>query len=183
MHLVVGFLLASILRKKASLRSGMPSIIGKLETIHAMPGRVRFNSPLLEDLQVQTNEKIAGEITKIDGIERVEINKYTGSLLVVYDATVIKPFIVHGIVVKLLGLEEAFEKPPVGLVSREMELIGRSLNQQIVQSSGGLMDLRSSLMISILTLALYRIVIQGDRTIPGGINLLWWTYVMAKRRG
>jgi hypothetical protein len=82
MHLVVGFILASILRKKASMRSGMPSINGKLETIHALPGRVRFNSPLLEDLQVKTNEKIAGEITKVDGIERVEINKHTGSLLV-----------------------------------------------------------------------------------------------------
>lgn len=181
MHLVVGFLLASILRKKASMRTGMPSISGKLETIHTLPGRVRFNSPLLEDLQVKTNEKIAAEITGVDGIERVEINKHTGSLLIVYDPSVIRPFIVHGIVVKLLGLEEAFEKPPEGLLTREIELIGRSLNQQIVQSSGGLMDLRSSLMLSILTLAIYRIVIQGDRTLPGGINLLWWTYVMAKR--
>lgn len=181
MHLVVGFLLASILRKKASMRTGMPSISGKLETIHALPGRVRFNSPLLEDLQVKTNEKIAAEITGVDGIERVEINKHTGSLLIVYDPSIIRPFIVHGIVVKLLGLEEAFEKPPEGLLTREIELIGRSLNQQIVQSSGGLMDLRSSLMLSILTLAIYRIVIQGDRTLPGGINLLWWTYVMAKR--
>jgi hypothetical protein len=180
MHLVVGFLLASVLRKKASMRAGMPSINGKLETIHALPGRVRFNSPLLEDLQVNTNEKIASEITKVDGIERVEINKHTGSLLVVYNPSIIEPFIVHGIVIKLLGLEEAFEKPPEGLITREMGLIGRSLNQQIVQSSGGLMDLRSSLMLSILTLALYRIFIQGDRTLPGGINLLWWFYVMAR---
>ena len=181
MHLVVGFILASILRKKASMHAGMPSIGGKLETIHALPGRVRFNSPLLEDLQVKTNEKIAAEMTKVDGIERVEINKHTGSLLVVYHPSVIKPFIVHGIIVKLLGLEEAFEKPPDGLITREMELIGRSLNQQIVQASGGLMDLRSSLMLSLLTLALYRILVQGDRTFPGGINLLWWTYVMARR--
>jgi hypothetical protein len=181
MHLVVGFLLASILRKKASMRSGMPSINGKLETIHALPGRVRFNSPLLEDLKVNTTEKIAAEINRVDGIERVEINTHTGSLLVVYNQSVIKPFIVHGIVIKLLGLEEAFEKPPQGLISKEMELIGRSLNQQIVQSTGGLMDMRSSLMLAILALALYRILVQRDRTLPGGINLLWWTYVMAKR--
>jgi NACalpha-BTF3-like transcription factor len=182
MHLVVGFILASILRKKASTRSEMPSIIGKLETIHALPGRVRFNSPLLEDLQVKTSEKIAAQITNVDGIERVAINRHSGSLLVVYNPSVIKPFIVHGIVIKLLGLEEAFEKSPVGLVSKEMELIGRSLNQQIVQSSGGLMDLRSSLVLSVLTLALYRILIQGDRTLPGGTNLLWWAYVMAGKR-
>ena len=180
MHLVVGFLLASILRKKAGMRAAIPSINGKLETIHALPGRVRFNSPLLEDLRVDTNEKIASEITKVDGIERVKINKHTGSLLVVYNPSIIEPLIVHGIVIKLLGLEEAFEKPPQGLITREMELIGRALNQQIVQSSWGLMDLPSSLMLSILTLALYRIFIRGDRTLPGGINLLWWTYVMAR---
>jgi hypothetical protein len=180
MHLVVGFLLASILRKKASMQTGLPSIRGELETIHALPGRLRFNSPLLVDLQINTNEKIAGEITKVDGIERVEINRHTGSLLVVYNPSVIKPFIVHGIVIKLLGLEEAFDKPQQGLIPKEMELIGRSLNQQIVHTSGGLLDLRSSLMLSILALALYRILIQGDRTLPGGINLLWWTYVMAR---
>ena len=106
MHLVIGFLLASILRKKASLRSGMPSIIGKLETIHALPGRVRFNSPLLEDLQVKTKGMIDPAL---------------------------------------------FAGHP------------------------------NTLMLSILALALYRILIQGDRTLPGGINLLWWTYVMARR--
>lgn len=180
MHLVVGFLLASILRKKASMRSGMPSINGKLETIHALPGRVRFSSPLLEDLQVKTNKKIAAEITKVDGIEQVDINRHTGSLLVAYNPSVIKPFIVHGVVIKLLGLEEAFEKSPEGLITKEMQLIGRSLNQQIVQASSGLMDLQSSLMLSLLALSLYRILIQGDRTLPGGINLLWWAYVMAR---
>jgi hypothetical protein len=181
MHLVVGFLLASILRKKAGMRTDMPSIRGKLETIHAMPGRVRFNSSLLEGLQVKSSERIASEITSVEGIGRVEINGHTGSLLVVYDPLAIKPFIVHGIVVKLLGLEDEFEKQPEGLITREMQLIGRSVNQQIVQSSGGLMDLRSSLMLSILTLALYRIMVQGDRTLPGGINLLWWSYVIAGR--
>jgi hypothetical protein len=109
MHLVVGFLLESVLRKKAGMRTDMPSIKGKLETIHALPGRLRFNSSLLEGLQVKTNERIASKIINVDGIKRVGINNHTGSLLVVYDPLAIKPFIVHGIVVKLLGLEEKIE--------------------------------------------------------------------------
>ncbi|MGD9331636.1 MAG: hypothetical protein PVJ53_10015 [Desulfobacterales bacterium] len=181
MHMVVGFILASLLRKKARIQTGLPSIRGKLEAAHALPGRLRFISPLLEGLQGKTLKKIGAEIKKIDGIERVDINGHTGSLLIVYDPPRVEPVIIHGIVIKVLGLEDDLEKSPDGLLTREIALIGRSLNQQIYQSSSGLMDLRSSLMISVLMLALYRIVIQGDRTLPGGINLLWWTYVMAKR--
>lgn len=181
MHMVLGFVLASLLRKNSSLRKGLPSIRGKLETLHALPGRLRFNSQLLVGLQNKTHKKIGAEIKKIEGIERVDINAHTGSLLIVYSDHIIQPFVVHGIVVKVLGLENELEKSPSGWLTREMDLIGHSLNQQIYQSSSGLMDLRSSLMISILMLALYRIVIQGDRTLPGGINLLWWTYVLAQK--
>ncbi len=181
MHMVVGFLLASLLRKKKGMKAGLPSIIGKLETVHAVPGRLRFNSQLLIGLQDNTQKKISGEVKKIVGIERVDINTRSGSLLIVYDPPTIQPFVVHGIIVKVLGLENDLEKSSDGLITRELGLIGRAFNQQIYQSSGGLMDLRSSLMLSILMLALYRIVIQGDRTLPGGVNLLWWTYVMAKR--
>lgn len=179
MHMVVGLFLASLLRKKTRMRAGLPSIRGKLETVHALPGRLRFISPMLVGLQERAQQKIGAEIQKIDGIRRVDMNAHTGSLLIVYDPAAVEPFIVHGIVVRVLGLENDLAKSPDGLLTREMDLIGRALNQQIYQSSGGLMDLRSSLMISVLILALYRIVIQGDRTLPGGVNLLWWTYVMA----
>jgi hypothetical protein len=181
MHMVVGFLLASLLKKKAGKQTGLPSIRGKLETVHALPGRMRLSSPLLESLPMKTHRKISTEIKKIDGIDKVNINVHSGSLLILYDTAHIDPVIVHGVVVKVLGLEHDLEKSPSGLLTRELDLIGRALNQQIYQSSGGLMDLRSSLMLSLLMLALYRLVIQGDRALPGGINLLWWTYVMAQR--
>jgi hypothetical protein len=149
--------------------------------VHALPGRLRFNSQLLLDLQEKTCKKICEQIKRIEGIESVDINSLTGSLLIVYSTSTIQPFVVHGIVVKVLGLEDELEKSPSGWIAREMDLIGRSLNQQIYQSSGGFLDMRSSLMLGILILALYRIVIQGDRTLPGGINLLWWTYVMMQK--
>lgn len=181
MHMVVGFLLASLIRKKTGKPTGLPSLRGKLEAVHALPGRLRFHSPMLEGLDTKVDKKISAEIEKIEGIHGAAINGFSGSLLITFDASLIDPLIVHGVVAKVLGLEQEFEKSPEGLLTREMDLVGRALNQQIHQASGGLMDLRASLMVSILTLALYRIIIQGDRTLPGGINLLWWTYVMAKR--
>ncbi len=181
MHMVVGFLLASLLRKRTGKPTGLPSIRGKLETVHALPGRLRFNSPLLEGIQHPVRQKISTEIKKIEGIHKVDINAHSGSLLITFDASHIAPTIVHGVVVRVLGLEQELEKSSEGLLTREIQIFGRALNQQIYQSSGGLMDLRASLMLSLMLLALYRIVIQGDRTLPGGINLLWWTYIMAKR--
>ncbi len=178
MHMVVGFILASLLRQKKRMGMGLPSVQGKLETVHALPGRMRLNSPLLVGLQEKTHKKIGAEIKKIEGIQKVDINVHTGSLLIVYHASAIEAFVVHGIAVKVLGLEGELEKSPTGLLTREIDLIGHSLNQQIHQSSRGVMDLRSSLMLSVLMLALYRILIQGDRVLPGGINLLWWTYVL-----
>ncbi len=181
MHMVVGFLLASLIRKKTGKQTGLPSLPGKLEAVHALPGRLRLNSPLLEDIHNNIHHKISTEITKVEGIHSADINALSGSLLVTFDASRVDPVIVHGVVTRVLGLEQDFEKSPEGLLTREIELFGRALNQQVYQASGGMMDLRSSLMMGVLMLALYRIVIQGDRTIPGGINLLWWTYVMTKR--
>ena len=181
MHMVVGFLLASLIRKKTGKQTGLPSLPGKLEAVHALPGRLRLNSPLLEDIQNNVHRKISSEITKVDGIHSADINALSGSLLVTFDSSRIDPVIVHGVVTRVLGLAQDFENPPEGLLTREIELFGRALNQQVYQTSGGLMDLRSSLMMGVLLLALYRIIIQGDRTLPGGINLLWWTYVMTKK--
>ena len=181
MHMVVGFLLASLIRNRTGKQAGLPSIRGKLEVVHALPGRLRLTSPLLEGLHDNVHRKISAEIKKVEGIHSADINHYSGSLLVTFDASRIAPPIVHGVVTKVLGLEQEFEQSPESLLTREIDLIGRALNQQIYDASHGLMDLRSSLMMSILMLAIYRLVIQGDRTLPGGINLLWWTYVMARR--
>jgi hypothetical protein len=181
MHMVVGFLLASLIRKKTGKQTGLPSLPGKLEAVHALPGRLRLNSPLLEDIPNNVHRKISTEIKKVEGIHAVDINAHSGSLLVTFDSSRIDPPLVHGVVTRVLGLEQEFEESAEGLLTREIDLIGRALNQQVYQTSGGLMDLRSSLMMGVLMLALYRIIIQGDRTLPGGINLLWWTYVMAKR--
>ncbi len=181
MHMVVGFLLASLIKQKTGMRMGLPSIRGKLEAVHALPGRMRLGSPLLEGLPASTRRKIGTEIKKIDGIDSVAINAHSGSVLILYDAARIEPAIVHGVVVKVLGLEQDMEASPSGRLTREIGLLGRALSQQIHQSSGGLMDLRSSLMLSLLALALYRMFIQGDRALPGGINLLWWTFIMAQK--
>ena len=48
MHMVIGFILASLLKKKKKTGQAMPVIPGKFEISHSMPGRIRFRVPSLE---------------------------------------------------------------------------------------------------------------------------------------
>jgi copper chaperone CopZ len=180
MHMVIGFVLASLLKKKGIKSNTLPSIFGKFDVVHAIPGRIRYFAPLLEDIDKSLLNRIENELSKIDGIKSVHVNPTSGSLILTYDETLIKDHIVHGIVLKLLGLEKELDYSPEAALLKELKLIGRGLDHQIHKSSVGLLDFKTSLMMALVSIALYRIIILRERSIPSGFNLLWWSYVMAK---
>jgi copper chaperone CopZ len=181
MHMVVGFILASLLKKKGAQSSKLPSIAGKFEVVHAIPGRIRYRVPLLEAGDASLWRQIEKELSRIEGIESVRGNPESGSLLVTYDNTQINDYLIHGIALKVLGLENELEQTPESALLKEFKLLGRAFNRQVYQSSAGLLDIKSSLMLTLITLAAYRIVVLRERSLPGGFNLLWWAYVIAKR--
>ena len=181
MHMVIGFILAAILKKKKAGQA-LPVIPGKFEISHAMPGRIRFRVPSLEaraDSQIQT---IRNELPKIAEIRSVEINLYSGSILVQYDVDGIEPYIVCGLLIRALGLEAELESRPESAVQKELKLIGKAIDQAVYNTTAGTLDLTPAFILLTLSLGLYKVLLQSDRTIPGGINLLWWAYVMAKGR-
>ncbi len=181
MHMVAGFILAALFRKKARVQPRLPSIQGKLELVHTLPGRLRLAAPLLLQTPANTRSKMRAQLVKIEGIDAVDIEARTGSLLIRYDEARIQGLVVHGIVIKMLGLEQELEKTPQGRLTRELNLVGRAVNQQIYEASGGLLDLTSSLMAGVLALALYQLLIRRDRALPGGVSLLWWTYILTQK--
>jgi hypothetical protein len=179
--MVIGFILASLLKKKKA-RQSMPVIPGKFEVSHSMPGRIRFRVPALDsriDSQIQTARD---ELPKIPEIHSVDINPYSGSILVQYEVEGIEPYIVCGLLIKVLGLEAELESRPESAVQKEIKLLGNAVNQALYNSTGGAFDLTSAFIILTVSLGLYKILLQNDRSLPGGINLLWWAYVMAKGR-
>jgi hypothetical protein len=182
MHMVIGFILASLLKKKGATSPGLPSIPGKFTVAHAMPGRIRFLVPLLETGDGSLWPRIENELSRIDGIRSARGNPLSGSLIVNYDETRIEDYLVHGIVLKLLGLENDLERVPDSALLKEFKLWGRALDRQAYQHSAGLLDVKSSLMLALVVLGLYRIVVLRDRSLPGGFNLLWWAYVISKSR-
>jgi hypothetical protein len=180
MHMLIGFVLASLLRKKKAGQA-MPVIPGKFEVSHSMPGRIRFRVPLIEgyaEAQIQT---VRSELPKMTEIHSVEVDPQSGSILVQYDADEIEPHIICGLLIRIFGLETELAGRPVSTVQKELKLIGNAVNRVLYNSTAGTLDLTSGFILLSVSLGLYKILIQNDRSLPSGINLLWWAYVMAKR--
>lgn len=179
MHMLIGFVLASLLRKKKAGQA-MPVIPGRFEVSHSMPGRIRVRVPQIEagaGSQIQT---VQNELPKITEIHSVEVNTRSGSILVRYDTEGIEPHIICGLLIRIFGLETELASRPVSAVQKEIKLIGNAVNQAIYNSTAGALDLTSGFILLTVSLGLYKILIQNDRSLPGGVNLLWWAYVMAK---
>jgi len=160
----------------------MPVIPGQFEISHLMPGRIRFRVCSLEARTDSQIHAVENELPKIPEIQSVEINSYSGSILVRFDAGGIEPYIVCGLLIKALGLEGELESRPDSLVQKEINLIGNAIDQAVYNSTGGTLDLTSCIFLLMISLGLYKILIQKDHGLPGGINLLWWAYVMARGR-
>ena len=108
----------------------------------------------------------------------VQINPVSASLKVDYDEDKIDATIVHGILLKLLGLDELFDRPLESFAQRELKLAGGSFNRKVYNTTAGLLDFTSALSLSIFLFGLYMILVKRDRSLPSGFNLLWWAYVI-----
>jgi hypothetical protein len=178
MHMLAGLLLTKFL-KHAHAKSGfLPHIRGKFEVVHTLPGRIRFRIPILEDKDPEVIETVAEELKRVPEIKEVEINPISGSLVLDYRDEEIDASIICGVLLKLLGLEDAMDARPKSIVQKEINLIGTSLNRQVYNSSAGILDLPSTLALTLFVLGLYKIIVQQDRNTPGGFSFLWWAYVI-----
>lgn len=182
MHLMIGFILASLLKNKRNNPLALPAIRGEFEARHALPGRIRFHVPLLETAQDSEIETIQKELLKVPHIHSIDISPFSGSILIHYNTEKIEPPLICGILIKILGLEKKFDSNPESFVQREIGMLGDALNQAVLNKTAGKLDITSAVFLILLSLGLYKTIILKDRTLPGGINLLWWAYVVAKSR-
>jgi hypothetical protein len=180
--MVVGFILASLLKGKRKAGNTLPVIRGQFEATHSLPGRIRFRIPLIETKNMTQIESLRKELSKVPDLRSVEINAYSGSILVQYNDQRLEPYMICGILLRVLGLESALESHPESAVQREIRMIGNAINQTVYNSTAGTVDLESAFILLVLSLGLYKIILQKDRSLPGGFNLLWWAYVMVKGR-
>ena len=178
MHMLVGLLLTRLLKRAHETHGILPRIPGKFQVIHTMTGRIRFRIPMLEGQDIEVIESVKKELIRVPEIKRVDVNPVSGSLVLEYNDEKINASIVCGILLKLLGLEEALDAQPQSIAQKELNLIGSSLNRQVYNATAGAIDLTSALALTIFGLGLYKIILLRERNTPSGFSLLWWAYII-----
>ena len=178
MHILTGMLLAALAgRKKGEGRTAvthLPQIrLGPVQTVHALPGRIRFRIPSLVGDPTRKDillERIPG----ISGVESVEASHISGSVVIRYRDEEIHPDLLFAAIIRLLGLEKELDKPPRPIFTREIQLLGQSLNRAVYEKSGGIIDLWSAFFLVLAAVGIQKMLAQKGMSFPTGFTLVWW---------
>ncbi|SHE90478.1 HMA2 domain-containing protein [Clostridium fallax] len=152
----------------------LPNFRGTLEVKHYIEGRLRLKIPSLIENEEQ-GYGVLEQLNKIDEINTVEINFKIGTILIKYNEEKIKPILLIGIIIRLLGLENEIQKEIEPIVTKEVKNIKDSLNLAVYDKTKGILDMKNIIMISLIGLGIYRLKISPQLNISG-ITCLWWAY-------
>jgi copper chaperone CopZ len=173
MHIITGMLIAGLLGKgkAASLLPMLQS--GPVQTDHAIRGRVRFRVPSLSGNRSDA-DLLRGKLPKLQGVESVDVNPATGSVLVRYRENQVRPDLLFAAIVRLLGLEEELTQTPPPTVVKELRSMMDSLNRVVHDRTGGLLDFSSALLIALAAAGMTKMFVDGKKAMPAGFTMLWW---------
>ena len=173
MHILTGMLLAGILGRKRGV-SVLPRLrTGPVQTVHYLPGRVRFRVPSLVDDSSQA-ESLRDRLGTLEGVARVDVVPASGSVLIEYREKIVRPELLFAATVRLLGLEKEMARTPRPTVTREMRAVLDSLNRVVYDRTAGVLDFSSALLIVMAAIGVSKIAQQGTAAMPGGFTLVWW---------
>ena len=176
MHLITGFLMASLFgRKKEPGRSPLLSLRHPIRTRHILPGRIRFEADVLKN-DAKAEQFLVEQMSRVKGVSKVQISTITGSVLVQFEEKEIQPELLYTVLIRLLGLEKELERTPQPVVLKEIRLMGDSLNRAVLERTGGIIDLWTAIPIVLGLVGIRKIMAQRALAFPAGFTLLWWAY-------
>ena len=167
-------------RGKRKRRSPLLSLRNVIETRHLLPGRVRFRIPALVD-NAEGKAELAEQIMKIQGVNSIEVNTVTGSVLI-HHRDSIAPELLFAALVRVLGLQREVENAAQPIVSREIRELAQSLNRYVYEITGGIIDLWTAIPLILAGIGIYRWRIVPASRFPGGLTLMWWAYLSLVRK-
>jgi len=188
MHILTGLVIAGLARMQQTggLKglSLMPHLrTGPVRTEHASPGRLRLRVPSLPGNDAGA-ERLVERLPGVNGVDSVQVNRTTGSVLIHYRAEEVRPELLFAAVVRLMGLEEEIARPPKALVTRELRSMLSAANRVVYDRTGGLLDLWSAVMILLAAIGIRKMVTDGlARALPGGFTMVWWAMHALARDG
>ena len=184
MHIITGLIVGALLglkkdNKSKQIKSPLLSIRGVLESKHSLPGRERFFIPSIKSFPAK-KDVVEKEMSKLQGVKKVEASHITGSALITYDEKVISPSLLAAGLIKLLDLEKEILKPPRSIIRNEFNHILNTADRVIYEKTLSSFDL--STIISFTFLGLFIKNITSGNSL--NIGLLWWGYnIMRDKKG
>jgi hypothetical protein cdivTM_20372 len=120
----------------------------------------------------EIKKEFLNNIRKIEGINSVEVNSVTGSILIYFDEKVIESSFLYLVVLRLLHLDEEALKNKPGRIKELLKQVFESADMAGYNKRKGYLDLK------ILTAGIF--IFYGIKKIwkvpglPKGATLLWW---------
>jgi hypothetical protein len=162
--------------------------IGDIRIVHAIPGRVRVKISRLKENPVLARE-VQARLSTVRGIQYVEVNPVTGSVLVLYDRTTLESLD------SLLSLPAWFSPLFPDLEFHELEdwltsangngsatsfadrlsTFFGDLNAKVGETTGGL-DLKLLLPVALFLLGMRGVLVAGKGVFPTWYDLLWFAF-------
>jgi hypothetical protein len=123
--------------------------------------------------QRRAADQLQKSLARLDGIRAVEVNSLSGSLLIHFAADRVKPDMLLGAAIRLLGLEREIQRPPRSHIGEGIRQAGDSLNRAIHQQTGGMIDLWTAVTLLLVGLGVKHIAAGNPQL---GSQRLWWAY-------
>jgi hypothetical protein len=185
MHIITGILLSMLMKGgKDNKKSPLLQTNWPIRTVHLLPGRVRFQVPLMVGKEEEL-KAASTQIAKINGVKWVDYNNISGSVLIYFEQNVIQPDLLFAALIRLLGLDDKLQKAPASYLNTEIRSVIESLNQAVYSKTNGILDLHTTIPILLVALGISQIIKNKSNIFPTGLTLLWWAYnsLVAKNSG
>lgn len=177
---LAGYATFRVIMKQFDSKDKKMSIGSELRIEQNIKGRLRAYCDRLKDKSVGDSLKI--QLARIDGINKVTINSLTGSILIIYDSKKIDNNLLVPALMKLLGIDLEADEEQKSIIMNEMQLVNKSVNNALLNSTKGVIDLDTLIPIGFLGLAIKEIINTGTLGTPAPLTLLNWSYLGLTRR-
>ena len=176
MHIITGLIMASLLKRgkeDGTTASPLLRLVSPVRTVHLLPGRARFEVKRLQG-DMPAVEKLTDALTRVEAVEEVRVSPVTGSVLLQFDPDRISADLLVAAIIKVLQLEGELDRTPSSVVGRELREISHALNRSVYDRTGGILDLRTAVFLTLGVLGTTRLWSQSGLSLPAGFTLLWW---------
>ncbi len=176
MHIISGIVIAALAGKMKQHKDlgGLPLLkTGPVRVAHALPGRVRFAVPGLKGSAPSELAPLQS-LRKLPGITTVNASHISGSVVVKYSPGAVEPVMILMGLARVLGVSEEMEKGGTAVVLSGLKRMGEGLNRAVYEEAHGLVDLKTLLVISLITAGGIKIWRDRLGALPAGVTMLWW---------